>query len=144
MVEEYNPFSRCAKKGIYVYTKRLLAMATGIVFFIMLTSALAHHGGGVEWQDRVEGPLMGTATEFAFRFPHVVVYIDVEHDNGDIERWAFNTRWTPTILRQHGWTRHSIRPGDTVTVTYAPHVSAPTVGSMQTISVNGEDLPLRF
>ena len=107
-------------------------------------SASAHHGGGVEWQDRVEGPIVGVATTFAFRFPHVVIFIDVKGDNGDVQQWALNTRWTPTILRGHGWTRNSIAPGDTIAVTYQPHVTQPAVVNMVTIEVNGKELPLRF
>lgn len=103
----------------------------------------AHHGGAVEWQSRVEGPITGTATEFAFRFPHVVVNFYVG-EGDEAETWSMVTRWTPTILRKQGWSRTSIRPGDTITVTYQPHVSNPTVGHMQTIEVNGEALPLDF
>jgi hypothetical protein len=105
--------------------------------------ALAHHGGAVEWQERVEGPLTGTATEFAFRFPHVVVSLTV--GEGDEARtWSMVTRWTPTILRKVGWSRDSVEPGDRVTVTYQPHVTNPTVGHMQSIEVNGESLQLQF
>jgi hypothetical protein len=111
---------------------------------VLVTPATAHHGGAVEWQNRIDGPITGTATEFAFQFPHVVIYMDVVGENDATQRWAMNTRWTPTILRRHGWSRHSVRPGDTVTVTYEPHVTAPTVGTMVTIEVNGETLPLEF
>ena len=121
------------------------AVFTGVGAWIGLTSSvLAHHGGQVEWQDRLEGPVTGIATEFAFSFPHVVIYIDVENESKDVESWALNTRWTPTILRQHGWTRDSVEPGDTVTVTYHPHITNPTVVNMLTIEVNGEELPLQF
>jgi hypothetical protein len=106
--------------------------------------APAHHGGAVEWVARVDGPITGTVTDFAFRFPHVLLYLDVARTGGAPEQWVMNTRWTPTILRQHGWTRDSIRPGDTVTVTYEPHISAATVGNMLTIEVNGAPLPLDF
>jgi Family of unknown function (DUF6152) len=106
--------------------------------------AAAHHGGGVEWQSQVVGPLTGIVVEFAFRFPHVVIYLDVAGENGQPQRWAMNTRWTPTILRQHGWKRDSVKPGDMVTVIYQPHVASPTVGNMVTIEVNGETLPLDF
>ena len=118
--------------------------AGGLCLLGTPTRAPAHHGGAVEWVARVDGPLTGTATDFAFRFPHVVLYLDVRTANGAIEKWAMNTRWTPTILRQHGWTRESIKAGDTVTVTYEPHISAPTVGNMITIEVNGEALPLEL
>jgi hypothetical protein len=58
--------------------------------------------------------------------------------------WTITTRWTPTILREHGWGRDSIKPGDMVTVTYLPHVEKPRIGQMQTIEVNGKSLPLSF
>jgi len=119
-----------------------------ILFFGYLTGASApvsaHHGGAVDWQSVEGGPITGVATDFVFRFPHVVIYMDVEGENGETDQWALNTRWTPTILRQGGWSRNSVEPGDTVTVTYRPHVSEPTVGTMLTLVVNGESLSLDF
>ena len=104
----------------------------------------AHHGGGIEYERQAEGPVSGVVTEFAFRFPHVQIYMDVTDGNGNVESWAMITRWTPTVLRQHGWTRNSVVAGDVVTVTYLPHVSAPQVGNMLSIQVNGEPLALDF
>lgn len=119
-----------------------------IVFLGYLTGAAqpahAHHGGAVDWQAVEGGPVTGVATEFVFRFPHVVIYMDVEDENGETQQWALNTRWTPTILRQGGWSRNSVEPGDTVTVRYRPHVSDPTVVTMLTLEVNGESLSLDF
>jgi hypothetical protein len=106
-------------------------------------SATAHHGGDVEWGDAVAGPITGTATKFAFQFPHVFFEMEVAADGGTAP-WAITTRWTPTILREHGWSRESIKPGDKVTVTYLPHLEKPRIGQMVTIEVNGQSLPLSF
>ena len=38
---------------------------------------LAHHGGGLDWQSELRGPITGVVTEFLFRFPHVLVFFDV-------------------------------------------------------------------
>ena len=122
----------------------MFVLATAVLLIAFGPLASAHHGGRVEWQDRVEGPIVGVATEFALRFPHVLVFIDVKDKSGNVQRWALNTRWTPTILRQHGWTRDSIKPGDTIEVTYQPHVRQPTVANMVTLKVNGKELPLEF
>lgn len=105
--------------------------------------AVAHHGGDVEWRDVAVGPITGTATKFAFQFPHVFFEMDVAADGGTAH-WTITTRWTPTILRDHGWSRDSIKPGDRVTVTYLPHVDKPLIGQMQTVEVNGRSLPLSF
>jgi hypothetical protein len=106
--------------------------------------AWGHHGGAIEWGQETRGPIAGIATEFAFRFPHVQVLVDVVDANGATAQWTLVTRWTPTILRSHGWNRDSITPGDTVTATYLPHVSSPTVGSIVSIEVNGEPLEIDF
>jgi hypothetical protein len=105
--------------------------------------ASAHHGGDVEWAEQAVGPITGTATKFAFQFPHVFFEMSVE-EAGATSQWTITTRWTPTILRDHGWSRDSIKPGDRVTVTYLPHVDKPRVGQMQTVEINGRSLPLSF
>jgi Family of unknown function (DUF6152) len=113
-------------------------------FALLVTgSVAAHHGGDVEWGDAAVGPITGTATKFAFQFPHVFFEMDVA-ENGGVAAWTITTRWTPTILREHGWSRASIEAGDKVTVTYLPHVDKPHVGQMVTIEINGESLPLSF
>src|SRR5688500_9111292 len=124
-------------------TRRRAAAALVGLWFFSVWPAAAHHGGDVEWADAPVGPITGTATKFAFQFPHVFFEMTAE-DNGAVGAWTITTRWTPTILREHGWSRESIKPGDKITVTYLPHVDKPRVGQMQTIEVNGKALPLSF
>jgi hypothetical protein len=118
-------------------------MASVALLVLGTSPVAAHHGGDVEWAEKPVGPITGTATKFAFQFPHVFFEMDVPEDGGTA-KWTITTRWTPTILRDHGWARESIKPGDTVTVTYLPHVERAHIGQMQTIEVNGVPLPLSF
>ena len=124
------------KVGIY---SALVAVALALVS----ADSAAHHGGAVEWGQEQLGPMTGTATKFAFQFPHVYVALDVT-ENGTVVPWTLVTRWTPTILREHGWSRDSIKPGDTVKVTYLPHIATPRVGSIVSIEINGSSLPIEF
>jgi hypothetical protein len=117
-----------------------LAVAVGV---LIAGPIVAHHGGDVEWGEETVGPITGTATKFAFQFPHVFFEMNVE-EGGGLRLWTITTRWTPTILREHGWSRESIKPGDEVTVTYLPHVEKPRIGHMQTVEINGQSLPLSF
>jgi hypothetical protein len=103
--------------------------------------ALAHHGGGVEYfMDRTLGPITGVVTSFAFNFPHPQIYFDVKDEKGGVQKWAAVMQLTPTALRARGWTRQSVKPGDTLTVTYSPHRTAPNVGFARRIEVNGKFL----
>ena len=112
-------------------------------YILVPADSAAHHGGAVEWGDEQLGPITGTATKFAFQFPHVYVALDVT-ENGAVSPWTLVSRWTPTILREHGWSRDSIKPGDKVTVTYLPHVATERVGSIVSIEVNGRPLEIAF
>ena len=117
--------------------------AAAALWLLAAWPAAAHHGGDVEWAAKATGPITGTATKFSFQFPHVFFEMNVV-ENGAAAPWTITTRWTPTILREHGWSRESIKPGDKITVTYLPHVDKPHIGQMQTIEVNGAALPLSF
>jgi hypothetical protein len=102
-------------------------------------SIFAHHGGGIEYKmDETAGPITGVATEFAFRFPHPQVYMDVKDKNGKVTRWAIVLRSNPISLRDRGWSRDSIKPGDTLTFMYSPHRTAATVGFARRVEINGK------
>lgn len=120
------------------------AALLGVIGAASFQAASAHHGGAIEWAAEERGPMSGTVTEFAFRFPHVQVFVDVADEQGVTTGWTLVTRWTPTILRRHGWSRDSLKPGDSITFTYLPHRESPNVGAIETIEVNGDPLPLDF
>lgn len=124
---------------------RGLLTVTTLVLVCAVSPASAHHGGALEWNfEEMIGPVTGTATKFGFRFPHVQVFVDVPGENGDSQNFVFITRWTPTILRKHGWTRNTIKPGDEITVTYIPHLSNEKAGAISRLEVNGELLETNF
>jgi Family of unknown function (DUF6152) len=102
---------------------------------------LAHHGGGVEYfMDQTRGPLTGVVTSFSFSFPHPYIQFDVKDETGTVQKWSAVMQLTPTRLRARGWTRDSVKPGDTLTVTYSPHRTAPNVGFARRLVVNGKFL----
>ena len=102
---------------------------------------LAHHGGGVEYfMDQTRGPITGVVTSFSFSFPHPYIQFDVKDETGTVQKWSAVMQLTPTRLRARGWTRDSVKPGDTLTVTYSPHRTAPNVGFARRLVVNGKFL----
>lgn len=123
--------------NVHVFSPTFL----GCLSTVMLAGlAHAHHGGGSYWENRTVGPLSGTATAFAFTFPHVSFALDIPDAQGNPVNHRMSIRWTPTVLRKMGWTRRSIEPGDKLTVTFVPHKQDPTVGSLLSLEVN--DVPM--
>jgi hypothetical protein len=47
--------------------------------------------------------------------PHARFYIDVKDANGNITNWNFELA-SPNVLSRNGWTRHSLKEGDVITV----------------------------
>ncbi len=114
-----------------------------VVFLALSAQLFGHHGGAIEWfGDKTIGPVTVTATRFAFSFPHPQFYGDIKDESGKTQSFSFVIRLTPTGLRDLGWTGKSIKPGDTLTVTYHPHKTMATVVQPVRVLINGKFLPL--
>lgn len=119
-----------------------LAMTVAVLAPGNRSPVLAHHGGGVEWvMDQTRGPIMGVVTNFAFTFPHPFIEFEVKDENGNIQKWSTVLQPTPTALRGAGWTRDSVKKGDTLSVTGSPHKTASNVMFARRLEVNGKLLP---
>jgi Family of unknown function (DUF6152) len=120
---------------------RVTSLSTLVLVAVLAATgfpASAHHGGAVEYDaTNITGPLTGTVTRFALNYPHPAVYFDVKNSDGTVAKWAAMLRPTPAILRNHGWTRESIKPGDTITITMWTHRSVERLGNAVRITVNG-------
>jgi hypothetical protein len=78
--------------------------------------ALAHHSFAAEFDSNSPIDLTGTVTKVEWANPHTFFYIDVERDGGKYENWALEMG-SPNGLMRRGWTRNSLKIGDTVSVT---------------------------
>jgi hypothetical protein len=84
----------------------------------LLTSALpvfAHHSFAAEYDASKPVELRGVVTKMEWTNPHARFYIDVKDANGNITNWNFELA-SPNVLSRNGWTRHSLKEGDVITV----------------------------
>jgi hypothetical protein len=122
--------------------KRKLVFALGIVAVLFLANGpvLAHHGGAAFDQTKVE-MLTGTVTQMDFVNPHVVVWFDVKNADGTTTNWS---GWltAPNKLQRAGWDKHTLNPGDKVTVTGNQQKNGSPVLQIRTIAgPDGTKLP---
>ena len=75
----------------------------------------AHHSFAAEFDANAPIELTGTVTKVAWANPHTFFYIDVTTPKGEVENWALEMG-SPNGLMRRGWTRDSMKIGDTVTV----------------------------
>jgi hypothetical protein len=95
-------------------TKLLVLVATVFAVLVVAGPTFAHHGtAAYAMKDTVT--VKGMVTDFEFVNPHCQVYFDVKNDKGETEQWQGELT-APTKLARGGWTKHTLKPGDTVTV----------------------------
>jgi hypothetical protein len=58
----------------------------------------------------------GTVTDFQFTNPHVLVYFEAKTGKGEPDPWQGELT-SPNRLGRVGWTKRTLKPGDSITVT---------------------------
>jgi hypothetical protein len=94
----------------------LTALLAAALTALAAHSANAHHSFAAEFDANSPIELTGTVTKVAWANPHTFFYIDVTTAQGDVENWALEMG-SPNGLMRRGWTRDSMKIGDSVTVT---------------------------
>jgi hypothetical protein len=95
-----------AKLAILIASAGLLASALPV---------FAHHSFAAEYDAGKPVELKGVVTKMEWTNPHARFYIDVKDANGTVTNWNFELA-SPNVLSRNGWTRHSLKEGDVITV----------------------------
>ncbi len=95
--------------------KASLLCGLAVVLGLAAVPALAHHSFAAEYDAAKPITLTGTVTKVEWMNPHARFYIDVKDDSGKVTNWELELG-SPNGLMRRGWTRNSMKPGDTVTV----------------------------
>jgi hypothetical protein len=113
-----------------------------IAVALSTTTLPAHHGTSASYEMNKTISVTGTVTEFDFGYPHPALFFDVKGEKGEIVKWGAEFLPTPAVLRNLGWTRETIKFGDTVVLGCHPSRSGKPVCALQTLSINGKAAPL--
>ncbi|HEY1759890.1 MAG TPA: DUF6152 family protein [Bryobacteraceae bacterium] len=75
----------------------------------------AHHSAAAEFDSSKPVVLHGKVTKVAWMNPHVHFWVDVADASGKVTNWELESV-APNYLQRLGWTKQSLKAGDTVTV----------------------------
>jgi hypothetical protein len=119
----------------------LALLSTLIALVILSVPVLAHHGTAAFDTTKMV-KVKGTVTNLQFTNPHVLLFFDCKNEKGDTEQWQGELT-APNKLIRAGWDKHTLKPGDSVTVGgYAAISGAHTIWIRELIGPSGEALPL--
>lgn len=100
------------RPGILRSVALMSSLATGL---LLAEGAHAHHSFTAEFVADKTARLKGTITQVWFRNPHVRYLMVVENEDGEEETW--DARGSPVVwLARKGWTKDTIKVGDTVEI----------------------------
>lgn len=94
---------------------RYIMMALGCGMLLAATPLTAHHNASVKYDSSKPVTLKGTVTKVEWMNPHIHVYVDAPDASGKVANWTVEGA-TPNQLYRRGWTRTSLKVGDTVTI----------------------------
>jgi hypothetical protein len=77
--------------------------------------AEAHHSFAAFFDSEKTTSITGKVTKFVFANPHGTIELDVKGAGSKTEAWRVETN-APVLLKRLGWTKESIRVGQTITI----------------------------
>jgi hypothetical protein len=107
------------------------AALTTAVFFSLVASTAAHHGGGT-FDGSMEIKLTGAFTGLDLVNPHSWIYFDVTGPDGKVTKHRCEMR-AATVLRRSGWSPEMFKKGEQLTIEGSPDRRDPTSCYLNTI-----------
>ena len=120
---------------------RRLAFFALVVSVLTLASVTFAHHGTANYETSKTVTVKGAVTSFQFINPHVLISMDGKDESGKTQNWSGELT-SPNRLTRAGWTKSSIKPGDTITISGFPSKSgSPEIWIQKVMLASGEELP---
>src|SRR5688572_16431076 len=78
-------------------------------------TAGAHHSFAVYFDSSKSVTITGKVTAFRFTNPHGTIVLEAADAQGQVREWRAETN-APVVLQRRGWSRDSVRAGETITI----------------------------
>ena len=123
---------------------KFLAVSALMLSALVLSGPLFAHHGNAAFDAGKKVTLKGTVTEWVWANPHCWLKFDVKDDSGNPVHWVAETNNAPDMI-ERGWSKHSFKPGDEITVTVEPVKNGNPVGRvLEVVLPNGQTLGMAY
>lgn len=126
-------------KGLGV---RALVLMAAVAACVAVSGLVWAHHGTAAFETNQMVTVKGTVTDFIYLNPHVQVFFQCKNDKGEMDQWQGELT-APNKLNRAGWTKHTLKPGDEITVSgYQLKSGAHTLWIRKLIGPDGNSLQL--
>jgi hypothetical protein len=94
---------------------KLAVIAVAAASLVPLVPLAAHHSFAAEYDANKPVKFTGKVTKVEWTNPHARFYVETTDATGKAVNWNLELA-SPNVLKRAGWTRTSLKEGDTVTV----------------------------
>ncbi len=115
----------------------------GALCALIPVAAQGHHSFAAFFDGAKTMKLTGKVTAFRFTNPHGTITFEVTGPDGKPQIWMAETN-SPAVLTRRGWTRNSVKPGETITVDgWQSRDGKPYMRLRQAFDANGKAIGAR-
>ncbi len=118
---------------------RRIALVSLVGLCLASAPVRAHHSFLAEFDPNKPITLTGAVTKIEWTNPHIFLHLDVKDDTGTVANWAIELG-NPNSLIRLGWTRHSVKVGDIVTIEGALARDGSKLANARTVLMAGRKM----
>ena len=115
--------------------KASVALVGGLGLILAAIPLLAHHSFAAQFDRNKPANLTGPVTKIEWINPHARFFMDAKDPSGKVVRYEIELSSTAGLLRR-GWTRNSLKVGDTVTVIGSMAKDGSNVANATTVTLS--------
>jgi hypothetical protein len=94
---------------------RTAFLTAGFAILAAAVPVIAHHSFSAQYDRNKPHKITGPVTKIEWINPHARFYVDVKDESGKIVTWEVELG-PPAGLMRRGWSRSSLKVGDSVTI----------------------------